>query len=922
MPAGKGSSVTEEIILFPTHLQAAAYRKRQAQSGAQATFGLHFETLESWLGNAWDRFGDGRRIVSSVQRQLILYQLIKNSEDLSEIFGVEDLNLPESEALQLDGFVSGSYTDSHAYLGSLSRAAASFILNAAGSLELSAVLEGAPSNLAPREKGMLDLASQYFTFLELHNAIEIGDACAALFETNYSCQVSLGQLFDLPYGVEQRLVMSGVLDMPESNQTAITPAPEGVRVDLVFPAGPSAEDAAMVQSISGDLEAMPQADILVVTNRAFETNAALTRGLDLTKVKVSIHANKPFFLTDFGRAYHGLFDFILNSDHSKRALQDYFASSFAGISQDQASKVDSLMRGNRALGYEDLRALARLYSPHFDTFEELFTSTDAAIVLGYFEDVALSIPHVDEAYRAEQLSAIAALRSVYEQARDFTSKPSEIIALLESVSVIVGAEAGSGRAHVYVCDTNNSEVLGCRPFDAVYLCDLDSQAYSATNSHSAVLTLQDKIGIPVADTSIERRRRWFEERKNSATQKFVCERSLRNGDSVETYPSFLFDEFLKASRGDEDALDAYGLPVSLNVGVATRNEDEFTANLSALTTGSNDAISVDPAPSFALASKQADNLFPSYMVAEDGKLILSPSAIEAYINCPYSWFAMSLLRPEPCDEGFGPLERGTFAHSVLERFYEHLQNKLRFDRLTPEILPMAQKVFDDIYDQVLSEQLSKEGTRFVPQTPTEFASAKRLKATMRESLTYQADFLPSFVPAASELAINPVDKIEYAGVYLRGRVDRIDMEKGSDHFVVVDYKGSLIGHNAGLKEKQFDALEDGKIDLPHKVQALIYAQALKQKLKGSAPMGALYMNYKASDSSQFLAGSVSKMLIDECQAKGTSNVEINFETYLDLVEAAVAPHLEKLKAGIIEPAPLHKSSCAFCTVANCPRRLS
>ena len=48
--------------------------------------------------------------------------------------------------------------------------------------------------------------------------------------------------------------------------------------------------------------------------------------------------------------------------------------------------------------------------------------------------------------------------------------------------------------------------------------------------------------------------------------------------------------------------------------------------------------------------------------------MLSPSAIEAYLACPYRWFVERRLRPEPLDECFGAAEKGTFAHGLREAF--------------------------------------------------------------------------------------------------------------------------------------------------------------------------------------------------------------------------------------------------------------
>ena len=110
--------------------------------------------------------------------------------------------------------------------------------------------------------------------------------------------------------------------------------------------------------------------------------------------------------------------------------------------------------------------------------------------------------------------------------------------------------------------------------------------------------------------------------------------------------------------------------------------------------------------------------------------------------------------------------------------------------------------------------------------------------------------------------------------------------------------------------------------LPHKIQALIYAQALR-KLFSAHPVGALYMSYRAQESRSLLAGSYDSALLDLAGfAKKTSAVGLNFEVFLDGVEDAIARRIDEMKQGSIDQRPLDQRSCQYCPVASCPRRIS
>ena len=77
--------------------------------------------------------------------------------------------------------------------------------------------------------------------------------------------------------------------------------------------------------------------------------------------------------------------------------------------------------------------------------------------------------------------------------------------------------------------------------------------------------------------------------------------------------------------------------------------------------------------------------------------VLSASAIEAYLQCPYSWFIGRKVRIDGLDEGFGPVEKGTFAHGVYASLFEALAAE-GIRRCDDAALPHALAVLDGAYD--------------------------------------------------------------------------------------------------------------------------------------------------------------------------------------------------------------------------------
>lgn len=98
------------------------------------------------------------------------------------------------------------------------------------------------------------------------------------------------------------------------------------------------------------------------------------------------------------------------------------------------------------------------------------------------------------------------------------------------------------------------------------------------------------------------------------------------------------------------------------------------------------------APLVAARGTDAVEIPSSYWDGRD----LSPSQIELYGRCPYSWFLTRFLRPAELDTTFGAREEGVMVHRILERFYERWVRELGNGALSAEQLPTARPIFDEI----------------------------------------------------------------------------------------------------------------------------------------------------------------------------------------------------------------------------------
>ena len=90
---------------------------------------------------------------------------------------------------------------------------------------------------------------------------------------------------------------------------------------------------------------------------------------------------------------------------------------------------------------------------------------------------------------------------------------------------------------------------------------------------------------------------------------------------------------------------------------------------------------------------------------EEGRavIVLSPSALELYVGCPYAWFLERRVGADALDEEFGPLEKGSFAHSVLARFYNEAGRR-GIARLDDACAATWEPLFEATFDGVAAEQ--------------------------------------------------------------------------------------------------------------------------------------------------------------------------------------------------------------------------
>ena len=450
-------------------------------------------------------------------------------------------------------------------------------------------------------------------------------------------------------------------------------------------------------------------------------------------------------------------------------------------------------------------------------------------------------------------------------------------------------------------------------YDAVVVADTTDAAFPASVSPAATDALAAKLGLPGTSLPLDAQRRRFAAAMTAARRRLALVSCQLTASSDEAYPAFVLDEFAEAMAAD-------GRP--LHPGPA-QGEDDLPLTLGG---GFGPVVGRVELPLVRRGHLEALRLADFIPTVREGGStlpVLSPSALEKYLACPYSWFLESRIAPSPLDEEFGPVEKGSFMHAVFARFYDRLAREAApagaSVRTAPETRGSWEPLAHEVFDEVLAEQphlVPGEG-RLVAVARTEQMEVGHLRAQFLASLERLSRFAEGFAVHGHERRIEVSDGTSFAGARIRGRVDRVDVDPSTGRFLVLDYKGAVgPEYAAGLSEEAED------VPVPQRIQALVYAQALRGSFEGMHAAGALYLGYRARTDTAFAAGAAAgSPFADEGFVGAASLVPMNFEAYLDAVEKAVRPAVAALMEGNIVPCPRSARACTWCPAVDCEWRL-
>lgn len=954
-------------LLVPTFAERDLCRRALADAGAGT--GVDVATPSSWIAGMWELLGDGRRIVTSIERRMLVADLMAgrdadsiaplraNPGTASLIAQVAEALLPEIAApAALGGELSEPDGASERAVFSLVRAYAD-MLSARGLVEASE----AASLLA---RLVAECAPACARFVAVRDAFHLPAHMMRLLES----VAGIGEAVVLlnPDQCPLALDLSSAAEVPLPDDVA---APRFSRdPEFLEVAGPHARGAAYARAIE---ELVGEGrEVVVACARPSEVFDEVSPRLAARGVSSECSFVARFGQTAVGRQFGSLSDVVARMKEAGEDLEraaawwpapeltDWMYSPLSGMDSNSARKFDKKMRSNRSLTPEAVLRTLQSYQSQTATMRKRADQSKpyarvpavCASVVSYLWQgrpvsalkamctVAAALPSSalgwrDGSVRSRTESAMAAkaVELLAETARELDVPQSAAVAVLDSLTVsdIRRAES-TDFAHAGDDDSKapcvrfmtlaDAALLPAGSVDALFIADVDADSFPLSREEGALATLSAELGaVPVELEPAVRLRDLFHRAMAAARTHVVLARVTHDRQAKNRYPAAMWTELMAliraegrdarvASAGEGDIVG--DLDTAAGAGLARRR----VACLPPQELGEGDIRH--------LVLYQRDPDDPSRLVPRQ----LSASQIEGYATCPLCWFMSSRIRPQSLDAGFGNMEKGNFVHDVMYRLHAELI-EAGVPRVTSSNLDFCLGRLRDVFDRVRAEharnKTSSSGA-LVAHSALERVQVDEILPQLEAVVRYEAGALAPFAPAYLEYSFNGLG-VEYAGRPLGGRIDRVDVD-AEGRAMVIDYKHRMDVNAFKLADPTV-AKRDGTVPaddpdwLPEHTQSLIYAQALRHSELALDTRGALYFSTKGG--APAMRGAVAEEFAEVEPGDGRvpglrsgfpdagHGGGMGFDELLDRVEETIARKLDALEAGDIAAAEKPGARCAF-----------
>lgn len=894
-------------LVVPTH---AWGQQRKLQLRELVPVGVDVMTHAQLVEQLWDVYGNGSTVVTPAERKVLLRPLITQ-------VGLFDASPSPGFVAQLGVFVEEAI-----YPG----------------LRPSAALSGSESKL-------MELVSLYEAKLEHEGLVELAQAEFALVQEG-SCR-GMHLVFETPdlhsahvrrfvAGIEPGATVSVIQQHLDVNATA---PPEDDELSMLRrrlftgAGGMQAQGHVRVGEAHGthvaehvttglvramhEQDGIAYADMLVCCANAADAHPRLHDALARADIPFVTQFAVPCARTGLGAAFAALETIVRTDDDAPlEPFVDLLCSPYAGVPsrdaralqmrwREQAGSVAYKRMRDLREGFAQGNASAAITRERLEPLVQLIDASRIERITLLFEHAHTAQLDVDTLI--DDCAAAEALLDYLELCDRFMCEPNADE--MANLPVMLNRSYGNQDEALRIVEPG---CHGPMHAGAIVFCDLDAARYPMSSQGGPFDTLMRKLGIERADTLARDQRIMLLNAIESCRSCFAFTRTTHDAGGDEACPSALFEELVavyRSSDEDREGLPVQAVPRALRPWSLSLNE----ADVLFAGEARHDDVSIMRG---SVAASLRDDLTRDLR----GKpLVFSPTALEDYYRCPYRWFSCRRVGYNGMDTAFDAAAQGNLVHAVMERFYHALKGA-GHDRVTEQNLSEALAIAAEAFDQQVEEEQARERRGLYLRTEYDSRTCDELRQHVFGLVERDATFLPGFVPTYFELELGRSAEhvLEYAGVPVRGKVDRIDVDE-EGNAVIIDYKlsGLSVGYGFGRDD-----------DLPQRIQTDIYATLVERHFDALGTpihvVGSVYRSYAKNTLRGVYARGVpwgsSEQLREDFDALPRSGGEEGYEAYLTRVEAVVGSCVERLRAGDIAPAPLSSDVCEYCKAASfCPK---
>jgi RecB family exonuclease len=658
-------------------------------------------------------------------------------------------------------------------------------------------------------------------------------------------------------------------------------------------AGEDGENALVAREVMALVAAgVRPEEVAVVFRHAGSRMASLVSTLQSTGVPVAADVSEAFKRTSFGGALLGLMGACSHAGAEREQLLAFLHSPYSGCTHEVAGRVDGLLRRR---GVEASR-MVHVASAELDVAgRRILTDARALMAMTVGEESISKWQHLTgrlfanawtgEALKSRGAALDAAAHSRFLEAVSelaFADGGATATDLLRSLrSVRVSAGASSEFTGVLVTEAHR---LRGRTVRALVIGGLSVDEFSSEGHESLAASMGESLGQPAGPDQGLFERMLFHELVSRATEHLILIRRYVDEDGAALRPSAFWDEALDVYRSRDEALEGV-LPAGLRL---ARIDTGEALELSSGSGARRALLRAHPAKSAPVETRrgEADDRLREEMATREE---FSVSELEVYLSCPYRWFFERALRSRSLDVTFEARERGSLAHELVAAFYREWSSR-ELGRVTAASMDEALVVFEGVKEHILA-RAGRPG----PRDLREEMGVARAVRWARSIIEKDAEWLPGFEPLHHEFGFGaePQDAFGFAGVRLRGSIDRVDVSGRG--IVVTDYKST-----SEIKGVASFATY-GLIQLP------VYAAAAARILELPILAG-LYRSFNSGGARGFWVSGNDILVQGGSASDSVEDVEGVLAGAVAMVEEAVAG----IRAADITPRPRGAGVCAFC----------